>query len=200
MKLRPRLWVISIGSMLSAAPSAEAHTFGAQGSGLLEGIAHPAGGLDHILAMVAVGLWAGQIGGRAIWCLPMTFVSTMAVAGVVGMAGTALPLVETGILFSLVALGLAIALRPKFPLVVPTVAVALFAVFHGYAHGAELPQAASPALYALGFVTATLALHALGIGLVKVLAVGKEGTLFPKVTCPAVGSAIALYGLYSFLL
>jgi urease accessory protein len=128
----------------------------------LAGLAHPVGGLDHLLAMVAVGLLAAVMGGRASWALPLGFVGAMAVGGAVGSAGVALPDVEPVILASVIVLGatLALALRP--PLAVTVAAVAVFGFAHGAAHGLEGPQAGVVA-YALGFVLATAALHLVGI-------------------------------------
>jgi urease accessory protein len=150
---------------LVAATPAEAHVFGAGGAGFLEGLGHPFSGLDHVLAMVAVGLWAAQIGRPAWWMLPVIFPAAMAGGGLLGGLGAPVPAVETGIALSVLALGLLIglAVRPALWISVPL--VALFAVFHGHAHGAELPEAASALLYGAGFVLATAALHAIGLGL-----------------------------------
>lgn len=145
-------------------PVAEAHTFGAQGAGLTAGLAHPFMGLDHLLAMIAVGIWAGQLGGRAVWIVPLTFVSVMAAAAGLGPLAFSLPMVEPAIACSVLVLGLLIAGSVRLPTIAGAGLVGLFAVFHGYAHGLELPQAASPILYALGFVLATSLLHGLGIG------------------------------------
>ena len=133
--------------------------------GFIHGFLHPLGGLDHILAMVAVGLFAARLGGRALWLVPASFVVTMAVAGVAGMAGFALPYVEAGIALSILVLGAAIALEMTMPVAAAMGLVAFFAVFHGHAHGAEMPETMSGLAYGAGFVAATAALHALGIGL-----------------------------------
>ena len=151
---------------------AEAHIFGTQGAGLAEGAMHPFAGLDHLLAMIAVGVWAVQQGGRALWAVPLAFIAMMAVGGAFGLMGGAVPAVETGIAGSLVVLGLLIglAVRPS-----PWVAAALvgfFALFHGHAHGSELPEAAQPILYALGFITATAVLH--GVGMLAGVAIGAQ--------------------------
>ncbi len=145
-------------------PVAEAHTFGAHGAGLAAGLVHPFIGLDHLLAMIAVGIWAGQLGGRATWFIPLTFVSVMSAAAFLGWFGFSLPLVEPVIAGSVLVLGLLIAGSVRLPTIAGAGLVGLFAVFHGYAHGLELPQAASPVLYGLGFVLATTLLHGLGIG------------------------------------
>ncbi|MFO2463294.1 HupE/UreJ family protein [Pseudomonas sp. 15FMM2] len=138
-------------------------------NGLMAGIGHPLGGLDHLLAMLAVGLWAAQQHGAARWALPCTFVGTMLVGGLLGFDGLALPALESGIAASVLALGLAVALAIRPPVAVAVAATALFALFHGVAHGLELPHMSSPWTYALGFVGATAALHAAGYAVVRFL-------------------------------
>ena len=132
---------------------------------LAEGLAHPFTGLDHVLAMVAVGLWASQIGGRALWLLPLTFPAVMAMGAALGMSGMALPWIEIGIAASVLVLGaaVALALRPSLAVSVPLIGA--FALLHGYSHGAELPASASALGYGSGFIVATLMLHLAGIGL-----------------------------------
>ncbi|MFV3372418.1 HupE/UreJ family protein [Pseudomonas sp. NY15435] len=137
--------------------------------GLIAGIAHPITGLDHLLAMVAVGLWAAQQQGAARLALPCTFVGTMLIGGLLGFEGLEIPFMETGIAASVLALGLCVALAVRPPLFLAMGATALFALAHGVAHGLELPDLSSPWLYAAGFVGATAALHAAGYGLVRVL-------------------------------
>lgn len=151
-----------LGAAALAAP-AEAHTFGAAGAGLAEGAAHPISGLDHLMAMVAVGLWGAQTGGRARWAMPLAFVAAMVLGGALGMTGFVLPGVETGIAGSVLILGALIALAARMPLAAGLGLIALMGVFHGHAHGAEMPETASPLLYALGFVAVTAALHAAGV-------------------------------------
>lgn len=136
-------------------------------AGVMSGIAHPIFGLDHLLAMVAVGLWAAQQTGKARWALPLTFVATMLLGGLAGFAGIEMPLMETGIAGSVFALGLLVALAVRPPLPMAALLTALFAASHGVAHGLELPELSSPWGYAVGFVAATAALHALGYGLVR---------------------------------
>jgi urease accessory protein len=136
----------------------------AAASGFVSGFLHPFLGLDHVLAMVAVGLWGAFLGAPALWLLPVVFPLVMAAAGAAGVLGVPLPGVETGIALSAVALGAAVALAARPPLWIAAVAVGLFAVFHGHAHGTELPGAADPFTYALGFVLATGLLHLAGIG------------------------------------
>jgi urease accessory protein len=138
-------------------------------NGLVAGISHPIGGLDHLLAMLAVGLWAAQHQGAARWALPCTFVGTMLIGGLLGFEGLNLPALESGIAASVLALGLAVALAVRPPLLLAMGATALFALFHGVAHGLELPDMSSPWAYAAGFVAATAALHAAGYAAVRFL-------------------------------
>ena len=131
--------------------------------GYLAGIAHPFTGLDHLLAILAVGVWAAQLGGRAKWLVPASFIACMVVAATVGMSGIALPMVESGIATSVLLLGLLIAFSIKLPIALSASIVGLFAVFHGYAHGAEMPQLSTPWVYGIGFMLSTAALHGLGL-------------------------------------
>jgi urease accessory protein len=153
-----------------AAP-ALAHTGAGPIDGFAHGLLHPLGGLDHLLAMVAVGLWAGLIGGRARLAYPAAFLFAMALAGLWGMSGAALPGVEIGIAVSVVVLGAAIALAASPPLAAGAAACAIFAIFHGFAHGAELPASQSGLGYAAGFMLATAALHGAGLLLAALFAV-----------------------------
>ena len=154
---------------LASAP-AFAHTGAGPVDGFLHGLMHPLTGLDHVLAMVAVGLWAGLVGGRARIAYPAAFVGTMALAGAWGMSGGELPGVEVGIAFSVIILGAAVALKASPPLAAGTLACGILAIFHGFAHGAELPENASGLAYAAGFILATTALHLVGIVLAGVIA------------------------------
>ena len=168
---------LALGALLAAwGLPADAHLLNASSAGAAQGFAHPFSGLDHILAMVAVGLWAAQIGRRALWVLPVVFPLAMAAGGLLGMGGIAVPGVETGIGASVVLLGLLIALVARPPLPIAMAVVAVFAIFHGHAHGTELPQAASPLLYGLGFVGATAALHLVGLAIGQVLKLPKGQT------------------------
>ena len=133
--------------------------------GFIEGVLHPFSGLDHLLAMVAVGLWASQLGGRALWLLPLTFPVVMAVGAALGFGGVPLPWVEIGITASVLVLGAAVALTLRPSLAVSLPLIGLFAALHGYSHGVELPANASALTYAAGFVAATLVLHLAGIAL-----------------------------------
>ncbi|MFC5758122.1 HupE/UreJ family protein [Rhizobium sp. GCM10022189] len=149
-----------------AAPAvAYAHTGVGDTSGFVHGFSHPISGLDHILAMVMVGVFAFQLGGRATWLVPTTFVLVMAVGGGLGIAGINVPFVELGIALSVVVLGAIVALNVKAPTAVAMGLVGLFAIFHGHAHGAEMPENAAGAAYAAGFMIATAVLHAVGLGL-----------------------------------
>jgi len=129
------------------------------------GFSHPFSGIDHLLAMLAVGLWAAQSKRSAMWVLPLAFPLMMVVGALLAFAGLAFPAAETGIAASVAVLGLLIAFAVKMPLWASTVVVSLFAMFHGYAHGSELPHGSSAAMYGLGFVLATALLHAAGLGI-----------------------------------
>lgn len=129
------------------------------------GLVHPLTGLDHLLAMVSVGLWASQKGGRALWLWPAAFVGAMVVGGILGMEGVALPLIEPAIAASLLVLGLMIAAMVRLPLVAGIGLIAAFGLFHGNAHGLEAPASGASLLYGLGFVMSTAALHALGLAI-----------------------------------
>jgi urease accessory protein len=142
-----------------------AHVQEGQAAGFLTGLAHPVSGLDHVLAMIAVGLWGAQLGAPALWLLPVTFPLVMAFGGFLGLLGIPLPGVEVGIALSALALGFAVATSWRPPLVLAAVLVAVFAVFHGHAHGTELPEGQSGLTYSIGFVVATGLLHLAGIGI-----------------------------------
>ena len=148
---------------VAGASSALAHTGEGVAGGFVSGFLHPLFGWDHVVAMVAVGLWGAFLGAPAIWLLPVVFPVVMAFGGALGVAGVPLPAVEAGIALSGVVLGLLVALAVKAPLWMAAVIVGAFAIFHGHAHGTELPAAASPYAYAVGFVVATGLLHLIGI-------------------------------------
>jgi len=148
-----------------AIPSPLAAHEGGSAAGLLSGLLHPVSGLDHVLAMIAVGIWGAQLGQPAIWVLPVTFPMVMAVGGMLGLMGVFLPGVELGIGLSALLLGIMIALDREPPLVAAAALVGFFAIFHGYAHGAELPAGESGILYSIGFVASTGTLHVCGITL-----------------------------------
>jgi urease accessory protein len=163
MRLSPASLLLAVIIVAATASGAAAHTFGAQGAGFAQGFAHPLSGIDHLLAMVAVGLWAAQLGGRALWAVPAAFVGMMALGGIAGAVGAPLPMVELGIAGSLVVLGVLVALSSRLPVAVSAALVGLLALFHGHAHGTELPETASALAYGLGFIAATAALHGLGV-------------------------------------
>ena len=145
---------------------AMAHT-GHETSGLMAGIAHPFTGLDHLLAMVAVGLWAAQMGGKATWQLPLAFIGTMMLGGLLAMNGVTVPFVEAGIVASVIASGVLVAAAARFNATVCVALTAAMAIFHGVAHGAEMPLSAHPLAYVAGFLGATLVLHLAGIAAIK---------------------------------
>lgn len=155
----PLLSILLVPSLAQAHPGLAGH-----GHGFENGLLHPLTGLDHICAMVAVGLWAAQCGGRALWLVPSTFVSLMIIGGTLGMNGVGIPYVEPGIAASVLVLGLLIATAVRLPVAASMAIVGLFALFHGYAHGAEMPETASSLVYGIGFITATAGLHLSGIG------------------------------------
>jgi urease accessory protein len=142
---------------------ASAHAEHGEAQGFVAGLLHPVSGLDHVLAMVAVGLWGAQLGRPALWLLPVTFPMVMAVGGFLGLVGLGLPGVEAGIAISVLVLGTVVALEARPKLAVAAVLVGAFAIFHGHAHGTELPPGASGLAYSVGFVMATGCLHAIGI-------------------------------------
>ncbi|TVZ37565.1 urease accessory protein [Alteromonadaceae bacterium 2753L.S.0a.02] len=174
---------------LSALANAHAET-GVAG-GLLSGLMHPLRGLDHLVAMVAVGLWGAQLRNPAIWLLPITFPVVMACGGLLGLAGVPLPGIELGIALSALALGIMVALSARPPLWVAALLVGGFAVFHGHAHGTELPASANALAYGVGFVTSTGLLHVCGIVL-GVLTRWPAGAKLVRV----LGGLIALLGTY----
>ncbi len=148
----------------AAATPAFAHLNPAEHGSFMAGLSHPFSGADHMLAMIAVGLWAAMIGGKAKFAVPTAFVGTMAIGFALALSGVALPFVEPGILASIVGLGLLVAMAARFPVNASAAVVAVFALFHGHAHGSEL-GAAGALQFGLGFVAATAALHLAGIGL-----------------------------------
>jgi len=171
--------------------AAFAHQEAGQAAGLLAGLSHPLSGLDHVLAMIAVGLWGAVLGPPAIWVLPVAFPMVMAFGGLMGLLGFPLPGVEIGIAVSAVVLGAAVLAEVRPPLWLAAVIVAFFAIFHGHAHGRELPQGTSALLYSLGFVVATGLLHAFGIllGVAHRWAAGRR-------LVQLAGGGVALAGLF----
>jgi len=161
-RTRPQPWIFLL-SILAFPSVAEAHVGTGPASQLWNGLLHPLGGPDHLLAMVGVGLWAAQRGGRAIWLVPLAFVSVMAVGNVLAVAAISLPFVEPAIIASVLILGILIAAAVRLPLAASALVVGLFALVHGHAHGTEMPLTASGFAYAIGFVLTTALLHLCGI-------------------------------------
>lgn len=192
---RLRFLTIVGAFLLLSGTIGEAPAFAHEGSGVdrgfLAGVIHPLAGLDHLLAMVAVGLWGAFLGRPLIVALPVIFPAVMGLGGLLGIAGVPMPPVEIGIAVSVIFLGAAIGAAYKAPVWLACTLVGVFGLFHGYAHGQELPAAADPTAYGLGFVLATGALHVAGIalGIVNTRPKGRIATR-------AVGVGIAVAGLY----
>jgi urease accessory protein len=184
-----RAWLL-LALMFLLVVRLEAHVQQGQTAGFLTGLRHPISGLDHVVAMISVGLWGAQLGAPAMWLLPVTFPMVMAVGGFLGLVGVPLPGVEIGIASSALLLGLMVAREAKPPIVVAAILVGLFGIFHGHAHGTELPEGQSGLMYSIGFVTATGCLHGVGIaiGLVYRWPVG-------KVALRVAGAAVAVAGI-----
>ncbi len=174
--------------LLLATTPAFAHVGVGDTSGFAAGLQHPLSGLDHMTVMIAVGLWAALKGGRALWVWPAAFVGVMLVGGALGMAHVPIPFVEPGILASVVALGLLVALAVDLPVGTGAAIIGLFALFHGHAHGTEVPETASGIEYMAGFALATALLHAAGIGAVVLLGVRFRAVVrIAGAACAAVG-------------
>ena len=186
-RVRVMLTAATLGAILSA--PALAHT-GESGGGFVSGLAHPVFGPDHVVAMVAVGLWGAFLGAPAIWLLPVVFPLVMALGGVLGILGVPMVAVETAIATSAIVLGMMVALAARPPLWVAAVIVGAFAICHGHAHGAELPPGADAVAYSAGFVIATGALHLCGIAF-GLLARWPTGLIAVR----AAGGVIAIAGL-----
>jgi urease accessory protein len=186
-------YLITILTALVMASPASAHTGIGPTAGFTAGFVHPLGGLDHILTMVAVGLFAYHLGGRALWLVPAAFVAMMAAGGVIGVLHAPLPFVETGIALSAVAVGALVALKVRLPVAAAMAVVGLFALFHGHVHGTEMPVAASGLTYGLGFVAATALLHGAGLGIAFAFNAmsGRVGPALARVS----GAVIAVAGL-----
>ncbi|MEO0996359.1 MAG: HupE/UreJ family protein [Pseudomonadota bacterium] len=182
-------------ALLALSPLAVAHAERGVAGGLLSGLLHPVLGFDHLVAMVAVGLWGAQLGRPAVWILPIAFPVVMALGALLGLANVPLPAVEFGIAASAIALGALVALRARPPLAIAAVVVAVFALFHGHAHGTEVPGAVNPLAYGVGFVTATGLLHLAGIG-IGVLVRWPAGERVVR----ACGAAVAAVGCVSLAL
>lgn len=170
---------------------ASAHEESGKAAGFLAGLVHPVSGLDHVVAMVAVGLWGAVLGPPAIWVLPVAFPLVMALGGLMALLGLPVPAVEVGIALSAMVLGMMVLAELRPPLAVAAAIVAFFAIFHGHAHGRELPAGTSAMLYSLGFVIATGLLHAAGI----LLGVAHRWSAGRQVV-RAAGAGVALAGLF----
>jgi urease accessory protein len=160
----PALWMAVVFTWLWP-ETAMAHVESGQAGGFLDGVSHPISGLDHVLAMVAVGLWGAQLGRPAVWLLPIAFPMMMAFGGMLGLIGVPIPGVEIGIAISGIVLGAMVLGELKTPLLASIILVTIFAIFHGHAHGTELSEGQNAMLYSLGFVISTGTLHAVGIGI-----------------------------------
>lgn len=186
-------WLAAAGALALTSGPAAAHTFGTHGAGLESGLAHPLSGLDHILAMLAIGLWAARRGGADLWRLPLAFMGAMAIGAGLAFAGITVPLVEFGIAGSVVLLGLFVAFGTRLPAGAAYGLAAVFAICHGHGHGTELPETARPILYGLGFLLATGALHAAGLG--AGLLAKRYGSRAMTHASRAAGALIALAGM-----
>jgi len=182
---------VTVLALLPSLTYAHAGAGSAEAGGFLHGLAHPAVGLDHVCAMLAVGLWAAQTGGRSVWAVPLTFVCVMALGAALPALGVGLPFVERGIALSVLLLGVLIAASVRLPLMLGSGIVGLFALWHGHAHGAEMPASASIIEYALGFMLATALLHVAGIA----FGLGMQQRARERII-HAAGAGIALCGIY----
>lgn len=189
---RPAM-VLTTLALIGMSPAAFAHPGHLAGNGFATGLLHPFTGLDHLLAMIAVGLWAAQRGGRYMFVIPASFVAMMALGALAGVSGIALPLVEPGILGSLVIFGLLIAFNARLPLAAGMAVIGSFALFHGYAHAVEMPTQASFAVFGSGMLLGSVILHLVGIGL------GRLGNMqLHEIALRASGGLIALAGIVLF--
>lgn len=185
-----RRFMLVIAALATTTAPAFAHLNPEEHGSFMAGFSHPLFGLDHILVMVAVGLWAAQIGGRALWIVPSAFVGTMALGFGLALAGIGLPFVEPAILASVVALGLLVAMAVKLDTVASAAIVAVFALFHGHAHGGELGSAGA-FQFGVGFVIATALLHVAGIALGLGIARASGGAVVSRI----IGGLTAAAGL-----
>lgn len=168
-----------------------AHTGAGHAGGFAHGFQHPLTGLDHILAMVMVGVLAFQLGGRALWLVPGTFVLVMVLGGLLGVSGVGVPFVETGIAISVIVLGAVVAFGVKAPLAAAMALVGFFAIFHGHAHGVEMPENVGGLVYGLGFTLGTALLHAAGVALGFLIgrAARRNGPMVTRTAGALVGAA-----------
>jgi urease accessory protein len=188
----------SLSAVLAAAAilapgAALAHTGAGDAHGFAHGLLHPVTGLDHVLAMVMVGVLAWQMGGTARWLVPAAFVALMAAGGALGIAGVAVPMVELGITLSVIVLGAVVALGLRAPVLAAVALVGAFAVFHGHAHGAEMPENAGGLAYGAGFMLGTALLHLAGLGIGY--AIAAFGERYSQMAVRAVGGLVSLAGI-----
>ena len=155
----------SVAALMAIFPTAAFAHPGGHAGGFANGFVHPLSGLDHVLAMIMVGIFAYQLGGRALWLVPAAFIAAMSLGGVFGLTGIGVPSVEIGIALSVIILGALVAANVRAPAIAAVAIVGFFAVFHGYAHGAEMPENASTLAYAAAFLIATAMLHLMGVAL-----------------------------------
>jgi len=191
--MRSRFKVSGLAMLLVPAMlgTADAHPGHRDVHGFVQGLVHPVSGVDHILAMVMVGVFAAQLGGRAIWLVPASFVAVMLLGGVLGVAGLHVPFLEFGIALSVLVLGSIVAFRLSAAVPAAMALVGCFALFHGFAHGAEIPETVGGLDYGLGFVAATVLLHAAGVG----FGLGTGWTKAGRMLVRAAGALAAIVGL-----
>jgi urease accessory protein len=187
-----RLSLLCVLPMVSFCEVALAHEEPLGGAGFATGLLHPALGFDHFLAMLSVGILSAQIGGRAIWYVPATFVLVMTFGGALGMSAVPVPSVELGIAVSVLILGIALATERYVPTWIAFACVAVFGIFHGHAHGTEMPVIANPWFYALGFVTGTAVIHVCGV----LVGLGSRRLRRGETYLRVLGVAIATAGAY----
>ncbi|MCW4631287.1 MULTISPECIES: HupE/UreJ family protein [Marinomonas] len=183
---------MALAALVAAIPAlASAHPGHEHTTSFMTGFMHPMGGLDHLLAMLAIGLWAASLGGRALWAIPAAFVGTMLVGGGLAVAGVQVPFIEQGIVLSVILMGALLVGAARFPIAVCAGIAGLFALFHGAAHGLEMPLNANGAEYALGFAAATALLHIVGIGFAIIMA-RFQAPILTRI----MGSLIAVAGVF----
>ena len=186
--------LVATALLLASSAHAHAHVDQGRAAGLLSGIAHPISGLDHVLAMIAVGVWGAQLGVPALWLLPVAFPMVMAFGGFLALVGIAVPGIEIGIALSAIVFGVAVMRESKPHIAAALTLVAVFAIFHGHAHGAELPAGQDGLSYSIGFVAATGCLHGLGI-VIGLAHRWPSGRLALRIS----GAGVALAGLMFLL-
>ncbi|MER9236047.1 HupE/UreJ family protein [Mesorhizobium sp. M0622] len=193
MRRTPIIALAAMAMLPATSKIASAHTGVGDIGGFAHGFWHPIGGVDHVLAMVMIGLFAAHLGGRALYLVPAAFASVMAIGGAVGSAGIPIPFVELGIGLSIVVLGTAVALGFRTVIAVAMALVGFFGLFHGYAHGAEMPETVAGLAYGAGFIIATALLHSCGLalGLIAASKVGPRGETLVR----AAGALTAVAGV-----